>query len=201
MPCTMLWCDVSLSHLSTGNPYYEGIHHIHHDHEDAKEVHVEVRRHGDKPLQDLAHCDSPIRVPAPIVSVGGGGSSSARSRMHRRPVGGALSPQESCAEQSLSPFFLAAACAGDENSAVADSISSLSPPKPAGLLPPPPSSVDSSAGKDGERAPPWLLFFTHPVAVTLFLNHWTYGWIGFLVLTELPSYLTDDLGMYCCHDY
>ena len=41
---------------------------------------------------------------------------------------------------------------------------------------------------------PWAQMFTSPVSLTLFLNNFTYGWIGYMVLTELPSYLTDVLG-------
>ena len=44
------------------------------------------------------------------------------------------------------------------------------------------------------REIPWKAIFTHPVALTLFLNMWTYGWIGYVTLTELPSFLTDVLG-------
>ena len=32
------------------------------------------------------------------------------------------------------------------------------------------------------------------VSLTLFFNMFTYGWIGDMVLNELPSYLTDVLG-------
>ena len=42
---------------------------------------------------------------------------------------------------------------------------------------------------------PWGPIFTHPVALTLFFNMWTYGWIGYMVLTEMPSFLTDVLGI------
>ena len=41
---------------------------------------------------------------------------------------------------------------------------------------------------------PWKEIFTNPVALTLFFNMFTYGWIGYMVLTEMPSYLTDALG-------
>lgn len=41
---------------------------------------------------------------------------------------------------------------------------------------------------------PWGEIFTNPVSLTLFLNMFSYGWIGYMVLTELPSYLTDVLG-------
>jgi hypothetical protein len=41
---------------------------------------------------------------------------------------------------------------------------------------------------------PWGEIFSNPVSLTLFFNMFTYGWIGYMVLTELPSYLTDVLG-------
>jgi hypothetical protein len=43
---------------------------------------------------------------------------------------------------------------------------------------------------------PWGEIFSNPVSLTLFLNMFSYGWIGYMVLTELPSYLTDVLGGY-----
>eukprot|EP01034_Spumella_vulgaris_P021316 gene21316-27346_t len=57
----------------------------------------------------------------------------------------------------------------------------------------------SQISDDGHRAEvaartPWATFFTHPVSLTLFLNSWTAGWIGFTLLSEMPSYLTDVLG-------
>lgn len=51
----------------------------------------------------------------------------------------------------------------------------------------------SDKEKLAERTP-WLAFVTHPVALTLFLNSWANGWIGFTLLSEMPSYLTDVLG-------
>jgi len=41
---------------------------------------------------------------------------------------------------------------------------------------------------------PWKAFFTHPATLVLFLSHWTFSWIGYMLLTEIPSYLTDELG-------
>mmetsp|Transcript_8444 Transcript_8444/g.14015 ORF Transcript_8444/g.14015 Transcript_8444/m.14015 type:complete len:568 (+) Transcript_8444:51-1754(+) len=41
---------------------------------------------------------------------------------------------------------------------------------------------------------PWGMFFTHPVALTLLFANFGYGWIGFTLLSEMPSYLTDILG-------
>lgn len=40
----------------------------------------------------------------------------------------------------------------------------------------------------------WTVIFTHPVALTQFFQAWVYGWIGFTLLSEMPSYLTDELG-------
>lgn len=44
------------------------------------------------------------------------------------------------------------------------------------------------------RRTPWNSFFTHPVSLTLFINSWAFGWIGFTLLSEMPSFLTDELG-------
>lgn len=41
---------------------------------------------------------------------------------------------------------------------------------------------------------PWTAFFTHPASLALLTTSWTFGWIGFMILSELPSYLTDELG-------
>jgi MFS family permease len=41
---------------------------------------------------------------------------------------------------------------------------------------------------------PWKGFFTHPVSLTLLLNTWVYGYINFLLMTEVPSFLSDQLG-------
>jgi MFS family permease len=51
----------------------------------------------------------------------------------------------------------------------------------------------SDKEKMAERTP-WIAFLTHPVALTLFINSWASGWIGFTLLSEMPSYLTDVLG-------
>lgn len=40
---------------------------------------------------------------------------------------------------------------------------------------------------------PWRQFFTHAATLTLLFNHFTHGWIGFLLLSELPSYMTQEL--------
>lgn len=56
-------------------------------------------------------------------------------------------------------------------------------------------------GEDDEFDPeefakniPYFQFFTHPVSLTLFLNSWTFGFIGFTLLSEMPSFFTDNLG-------
>jgi hypothetical protein len=41
---------------------------------------------------------------------------------------------------------------------------------------------------------PWVAMFTHPASLTLFLVNWVFGWIGFMLLTEMPSFLNDQLG-------
>lgn len=41
---------------------------------------------------------------------------------------------------------------------------------------------------------PWLAFFTEPASIALLVVSWTAGWIAFMILSELPSYLTDELG-------
>ena len=45
------------------------------------------------------------------------------------------------------------------------------------------------------RRAPWVAFFTTPQTLNLLLASWTLGWINFLLLTEMPSYLTDQLDM------
>eukprot|EP01036_Dinobryon_divergens_P026695 gene26696-35372_t len=44
------------------------------------------------------------------------------------------------------------------------------------------------------RGTPWKAFFTHPAALALLANNFTYGWVGFTLLSELPTYLTEVLG-------
>jgi hypothetical protein len=45
------------------------------------------------------------------------------------------------------------------------------------------------------RRAPWRAFFTHPASLVLLLGCWQQGWIGFMLLSEMPTYLTDELGM------
>ena len=53
-------------------------------------------------------------------------------------------------------------------------------------------------GRRDIREIPWREIFSHPTSLTLMLNNWTFGWIGYMVLTELPTYLTDVLGTRWC---
>ncbi len=41
---------------------------------------------------------------------------------------------------------------------------------------------------------PWVMFFTQSASLVLLLCHWTYAWIGFMLLNQLPTFLTDELG-------
>jgi hypothetical protein len=41
---------------------------------------------------------------------------------------------------------------------------------------------------------PWLAFATRPEALVLFLCHWCYAFVGFILLTEIPAFLTEELG-------
>lgn len=41
---------------------------------------------------------------------------------------------------------------------------------------------------------PWAAFFVHPASVTLLVCFWTQNWIGYLILSELPTYFTEQLG-------
>ena len=44
------------------------------------------------------------------------------------------------------------------------------------------------------RRTPWGLILSSPAVLTLFFASFTNGYIGFLLLSEMPSYLTDQLG-------
>ena len=46
-----------------------------------------------------------------------------------------------------------------------------------------------------KRRAPWVAFFTTPQTLNLLLASWVLGWINFMLLTEMPSYLTDQLDM------
>jgi hypothetical protein len=47
---------------------------------------------------------------------------------------------------------------------------------------------------DVMRGTPWLAFFTHPASATLLVAYWTQNWIGYLILSELPTFFTEELG-------
>lgn len=53
-------------------------------------------------------------------------------------------------------------------------------------------------GEDALSTPsnntPWAAFFQHPASVTLLVCFWTQNWIGYLILSELPTYFTEQLG-------
>jgi hypothetical protein len=53
---------------------------------------------------------------------------------------------------------------------------------------------ERKVNKDYKDLIPWGEFFTNPVSLTLLLNNFTFGWIGFMLLSEIPAYLTDELG-------
>jgi MFS family permease len=40
---------------------------------------------------------------------------------------------------------------------------------------------------------PWKAFFTNPVSLTCIVCAWNFGWIGFMMLSEMPNYLIDEL--------
>ena len=41
---------------------------------------------------------------------------------------------------------------------------------------------------------PWALYFSNPVALTCIINAWNFGWINFMMLSEMPAYLSNELG-------
>jgi MFS family permease len=41
---------------------------------------------------------------------------------------------------------------------------------------------------------PWSKFFTHKESLTLFFNHFTFGFVEFLLISEMPSFLVTQLG-------
>ena len=44
-----------------------------------------------------------------------------------------------------------------------------------------------------KRHTPWSEFFGHPASLVLILSSWTAGWTAFLLLSEMPTFLTDEL--------
>ena len=57
------------------------------------------------------------------------------------------------------------------------------------------NAVDPSMTAKVKRRAPWIAFFTTPETLNLLLSSWVLGWINFMLLTEMPSYLTDQLDM------
>lgn len=55
--------------------------------------------------------------------------------------------------------------------------------------------VDPPGVSKIKRRAPWIAFFTTPETLNLLLASWVLGWINFMLLTEMPSYLTDQLDM------
>jgi hypothetical protein len=53
---------------------------------------------------------------------------------------------------------------------------------------------DPAKNLDMTRRTPWVAFFTHPASLVLLQASWVFGWIGFSLLSELPSFLSDQLG-------
>mmetsp|Transcript_19811 Transcript_19811/g.36886 ORF Transcript_19811/g.36886 Transcript_19811/m.36886 type:complete len:574 (-) Transcript_19811:40-1761(-) len=47
---------------------------------------------------------------------------------------------------------------------------------------------------ESEGGAPWAAFLLHPASVTLIVCFWTQNWVGYLILSELPTYFTDHLG-------
>lgn len=72
------------------------------------------------------------------------------------------------------------------------SYSLVSTDGPVAVAEPAETPVNDSAVLSG--AVPWHIFFTHPVTLTLFVQAWVFGWVGYTLLSEMPSYLTDELG-------
>ena len=57
-----------------------------------------------------------------------------------------------------------------------------------------PSSLSHKAMNDLTFSDiPWLAFATTPEALILFLCHWSYSFVGFILLTEIPAFLTEEL--------
>ena len=53
---------------------------------------------------------------------------------------------------------------------------------------------DKEVSNEGEAGTPWAAFLVHPASVTLVFCFWTQNWIGYLILSELPTYFTEQLG-------
>lgn len=57
-------------------------------------------------------------------------------------------------------------------------------------------SVGAAPVKRVRRRAPWDVFFSNPATLVLLVASWTYGWIGFMLISEMPTYLQDELGRF-----
>jgi hypothetical protein len=46
---------------------------------------------------------------------------------------------------------------------------------------------------------PWIKFFTHSAPLALFINTFAQGWVGLMILTEMPAFLHQRLGCDISH--
>jgi hypothetical protein len=53
---------------------------------------------------------------------------------------------------------------------------------------------DGHTTHDDFSAIPWRTIFSHPASLTLLMMSFTYNWTLFMLLSEIPSFLTDALG-------
>lgn len=53
---------------------------------------------------------------------------------------------------------------------------------------------DAHTTHDDFSTIPWKTIFTHPASLTLLMMSFTYNWTLFMLLSEIPSFLTDSLG-------
>ena len=58
----------------------------------------------------------------------------------------------------------------------------------------PDHTPDGHTTHDDFAAIPWKVIFTHPVSLTLLMMSFMYNWTLFMLLSEIPSFLTDALG-------
>lgn len=55
------------------------------------------------------------------------------------------------------------------------------------------NNLNREQREEAFRSIPWLTFFSHPVSLTYFLCHLTYGFIMFLLLSKVPSFIVQEL--------
>ena len=53
---------------------------------------------------------------------------------------------------------------------------------------------DAHSSHDDYHTIPWKNIFTHSASLTLLMMSFTYNWTLFMLLSEIPSFLTDSLG-------